>query len=60
MPRSDTNMSQALASLVRLGLEEQETRKQEFFGKLKTNLANGDPGQRDQMVDEFRDLILGH
>lgn len=53
-------MSQAIASLVRLGLEGQETRKQEFFGKLKTNLENGDPGQRDQMVDEFRDLILGH
>jgi hypothetical protein len=42
-------MSKAIASLVRLGLE----------GKLKTNLANDDPGQQDQMIDEFRALILG-
>jgi hypothetical protein len=56
---ADTSMSKAIATLVRLGLEEQESRKREFFAKLKTNLANDDPGQQDQMVDEFRALILG-
>jgi hypothetical protein len=56
----DTSMSKAIAALVRLGLEGQESRKREFFRRLKTNLANGDPSQQDQMVDEFRALILGH
>jgi hypothetical protein len=56
---ADTSMSKAIALLVRLGLEEQENRKREFFKKLKTNLANDDPSHQDQMVDEFRDLILG-
>lgn len=56
---ADTSMSKAIAALVRLGLEGQERRKQEFFDKLKANLANDDPGQQDQMVDEFRALILG-
>src|SRR5271165_4332703 len=56
---ADTSMSKAIAALVRLGLEEQGSRKREFFGKLKANLANDDPGQQDQMVDEFRALILG-
>ena len=57
---ADTSMSKAIAALVRMGLEGQEGRKREFFKKLKTNLANDDPGQQDQMVDEFRALILGH
>src|ERR1700733_487332 len=56
---ADTSMSKAIAALVRMGLEEQESRKREFFAKLKTNLANDDPSQQDQMVDEFRALILG-
>ena len=56
---ADTSMSKAIASLVRLGLEGQESRKREFFGKLKTNLADDDPGRRDRMIDEFRALILG-
>ena len=55
----DTSMSKAIAALVRLGLQGQESRKREFFGKLKTNLANDDPSQQDQIVDEFRALILG-
>src|SRR5271168_2584126 len=55
----DTSMSKAIAALVRLGLEGQESRKREFFRKLKTNLASDDPSQQDQMVDEFRALILG-
>src|ERR1700683_150294 len=55
----DTSMSKAIAALVRLGLEGQESRKREVFRKLKTNLANYDPSQQDQMVDEFRALILG-
>ncbi len=56
---ADTSMSKAIAALVRLGLEGQESRKREFFRKLKANLANDDPGQQDQLVDEFRTLILG-
>src|SRR5215472_16450025 len=55
----DASMSKAIAALVRLGLESQESRKREFFKKLKENLANDDPDQQDRMVDEFRTLILG-
>src|SRR5437667_3757388 len=55
----DTSMSKAIAALVRLGLEGQESRKREFFRRLKKNLANEDPNQQDQLVDEFRTLILG-
>ena len=56
---SDTSMSKAIAALVRIGLDGQEQRKREFFKKLKANLANDDPKQEDQLVDEFRALILG-
>jgi Mg2+/Co2+ transporter CorC len=52
-------MSKAIAALVRLGLENQENRKREFFNRLKVNLANNDPKQQDRLVDEFRALILG-
>ncbi len=52
-------MSKAIGTLVRLGLESQENRKQEFFKRLKENLANDDPKLQDQVVDEFRSLILG-
>ena len=55
----DTSMSKAIAALVRLGLENQENRKREFFKRLKENLANDDPKQEDRLVDEFRALILG-
>jgi hypothetical protein len=55
----DTSMSKAIAALVRLGLENQESRKQEFFKRLKKNLADDDPAQQDRVVDEFRALILG-
>src|SRR4051812_31764984 len=51
---ADTSMSRAIATLVRLGLEGQESRKRQFFSKLKSNLANDDPSQQDQLVDEFR------
>ena len=54
-----TSMSKAIAALVRLGLENQESRKREFFHKLKQNLASDDPKQQDRLVDEFRALILG-
>ena len=56
---TDTSMSKALAALVRLGLEGQEMRKREFFKKLKANLTDDDPARQDEMVDEFRALILG-
>ena len=55
----DTSMSKAIAALVRLGLEGQENRKQQFFKRLKENLASDDPSQQDRLVDEFRTLILG-
>jgi len=55
---TDTSMSKAIAGLVRIGLEGQEQRKQDFFKKLKANLDN-DPNQQDQLVDDFRNLILG-
>ena len=55
----DASMSKAIASLVRLGLENQANRKREFFRKMKENLANDDPKAQDRMVDEFRKLILG-
>jgi hypothetical protein len=55
----DTSMSKAIAALVRLGLDNQENRKREFFRKLKENLTNHDPKQQDRVVDEFRALILG-
>jgi hypothetical protein len=55
----DTSMSKAIAALVRLGLENQENRKREFFSRLKENLANNDPKRQDRLVDEFRTLILG-
>ncbi len=55
----DTSMSKAIAALARLGLESQESRKREFFRKLKENLASDDPRQQDRLVDEFRALILG-
>ena len=55
----DTSMSKAIAALVRIGLENQENRTRDFFRKLKENLANGDPNRQDQLVDEFRTLILG-
>lgn len=56
---ADTSMSKAIAALVHLGLESQELRRREFFGRLKQNLANDDPDQQDRLVDEFRTLILG-
>jgi hypothetical protein len=55
----DASKSKAVASLVRLGLENQANRKREFFRKLKENLANDDPKNQERMVDEFRALILG-
>ena len=57
---NDSSMSKAIAALVRIGLEGQEHRKREFFKKLKANLASADPGREDELVDEFRSLILGH
>ena len=56
---ADTSTSKAIAALVRLGLDSQETRKREFFKRLRENLGNDDPKQQDRMVDEFRTLILG-
>ena len=55
----DASMSKAIATLVRLGLENQANRKHEFFKSLKLNLATDDPKEQDRMVDEFRTLILG-
>jgi hypothetical protein len=56
---ADTSMSKAIAALVRLGLENQESRKREFFDRLKEDLANNDPKEQGRLVDEFRASILG-
>jgi hypothetical protein len=56
----DTSVSKAIATLVRVGLESQQSRKREFFKRLKENLSNNDPQQQDRLVDEFRALVLGH
>jgi hypothetical protein len=53
-------MSKAIVGLVRLGLRSQAARKRDFFKKLRKNLANDNATIEDQMVDEFRALILGH
>ena len=55
----DVSVSKALGTLVCLGLENQENRKREFFKKLKANRTVDEPGQQDQLVEEFRALILG-
>jgi len=52
-------MSKAIASLVKAGIESQEQRKRDFVEKLRANLANSDPKQKDQMIDEFRALFTG-
>lgn len=56
---SDMSMSKAIATLVRLGLQSQQDRKQDFFKKLRSNLDSDDPKQQDWLIDEFRALILG-
>ena len=45
-------------NVVGLLLVRSESRKREFFEKLKANLANENPIQEDRMIDEFRSLIL--
>ena len=40
-------------------VDSQESRKREFFKELKENLGDEDPNRQDQLVDEFRTLILG-
>jgi hypothetical protein len=59
----DMSTSKAIGTLVRLGLESQESRKREFFKELRKNLAGNPAGddvkQEDRLVDEFRALILG-
>jgi len=52
------SISKAIAALVRLGLEGQESRKRDFFKRLKENLEDDDASQQDRLVDEFRALIL--
>jgi len=54
-----SSMSEAIAALVRMGIDSQANRKREFFDKLKQNLAQDDAGKQEQSIDEFRDLILG-
>ncbi len=54
--------SKAIGTLVGLGLESHESRKREFFKRLRKNLAGNaadDVKNEDQLVDEFRALILG-
>jgi hypothetical protein len=59
----DMSASKAIGTLVGLGLESHESRKREFFKRLRKNLAGNaaadDVKNEDQLVDEFRALILG-
>jgi len=55
----DMSMSKAIAALVRLGLDSHEDRKREFFKRLKENLETDSVAEQDELVDEFRTLILG-
>jgi hypothetical protein len=59
----DMSASKAIGTLVGLGLESHESRKREFFKRLRKNLAGDAAGDdvknEDQLVDEFRSLILG-
>ena len=59
----DMSASKAIGTLVGLGLESHESRKREFFQRLRKNLtgnaAGDDVKNEDQLVDEFRALILG-
>jgi hypothetical protein len=59
----DMSASKAISTLVGLGLGSHESRKREFFKRLRKNLAGnaaaGDvKNDEDQLVDEFRALIL--
>jgi hypothetical protein len=54
-----TTRSGAIGSLLRVGLDRQEQRKNEFFRRLRENLSNGDPEQEERLLDEFRDLVMG-
>jgi hypothetical protein len=56
---ADTSVSEAITTLVRLGIESRPQRKRAFLKKLRANLANDDPRQQERMADEFRALILG-
>ena len=55
----DASLSKAIAALVRLGLESRVNRKHEFFKRLNENLAKDDLNEPDQVLDDFRTLILG-
>ena len=55
----DSSVSKAIAALGRLGLENQASRKREFFKRLKENLAKDDPKEQERVVHDFRALILG-
>jgi hypothetical protein len=59
----DMSASKAIGTLVGLGLESHESRKREFFKRLRKNLADNtaadDVKNEDRLVDEFRALILG-
>ena len=57
---ADISMSSAIAGLVEIGLERQDSQKRDFFKRLRANLDNDDPAQQDQLVDDFRNLILRH
>ena len=56
---AESRYTVGLAPHVASKVEGQEQRKQEFFRKLKQNLAGDYPKQQDCMVEEFRTLILG-
>jgi hypothetical protein len=56
---TNNSMSKAIATLVQAGISGQEQRRRDFFQKLKANLSSADPSREDELIDEFRSLILG-
>lgn len=53
------SLIKTIVALLHRSLVSQDARKRQFLKKLRKNLANNDPRQQDQLVDEFRALILG-
>jgi hypothetical protein len=59
MPHSDTTSKRGRPGVKKPGRNRPNSRKQEFFRRLKENLSADDSSQQHRLVDEFRALILG-
>ena len=55
----DASLSEAIAALVGFSLESQESRKREFFKRLKENPGNGDASdEREVSMEDLFELAL--